>query len=134
MNNVISICQAPRFFTLEEADSLVPIMERITTTNERLIQKLLDDQRYLLKCGAPSERIKSADIKVGMLLTEWGSKLTKLGCRVYGMGFVGLDSGAGFWSWHAMDGNKIGYHHGYLETPLQRKQVIRNAGQIPKIE
>lgn len=126
MSNVISICQAPRFFTLEEADELVPIMERITTTNECLIQKLLDDQRYFLKCGASTEKIKSADVKVGILLTEWGTKLTKLGCRVYGMGYVGIDSGGGFWSWHHGDGNKIQYHHGYLETPLQRKQVIRD--------
>lgn len=125
LSNVVSICQPPKFFTLEEADELVPLMLRITSAGERNIQKLLDDQRYMLRSGAPVERIKETDVKVGTILTEWGTKLTKLGCRVYGMGYVGLDSGSGFWSWHHGDGLKISYHHGYLETPLQRRKVVR---------
>lgn len=126
MNNVTSICQQPKFFTLEEADALIPLISKITEKNEGVVQKLLDDQRYYAKTGAPLQLIQKADVEVGKQLTEWGTKLVKLGCKVFGMGYVGLDSGAGFWSWHYGDGNKIKHFHGYVESPLQRKQVIRD--------
>lgn len=124
LNNVISICQAPRFFTLEEADELIPLVLKITEQNEGRVQKLLDVQRYFLRSGAPQERIKSADTEVGQILVNWGTKLTKLGCKVFGGGFVGFDSGSGFWSWHNGE-TKIEYFHGYLESPLQRRQIVR---------
>lgn len=129
----MSICQQPRFFTLQEADELVPIISRITKHNEREVQKLLDKQRYMLKSGAPQERITEADTLVGKHLVDWGAKLTKLGCKVFGMGYVGFDCGSGFWSWHEGDGDKVNYFHGYMETPLQRREVMRNV-HIQKIE
>lgn len=128
LSNVVSICQPPKFFTLEEADELVPLISRITEQDENRVQKLLDVQRYMLKSGASRDAVIKVDAEVGQILVGWGTKLTKLGCKVFGGGYVGFDNGAGFFSWHNGD-TSIRYFHGYLESPMLRREVIRNADQ-----
>lgn len=117
--NVIHICQPPRVFTMEEANELIPLMQRITERHENAVSKLLDTQRFFLISGASKEAVEKIDPQVGSHMVQWASKLTKLGCKVFSHGYVGLDSGFGYWSWHHGE-QRITYYHGYNEDPFKR--------------
>lgn len=125
-DSVIPICLDPnRVFTINEADDMIPLISRITGKHEKAVQDLLDKQRYFIKTGAPEDLVKRADTQVGKHLVNWGSKLTKLGIKVFGYGFVGFNSGFGYWSYRQGDGDKISFYHDYNETPLQRRKLSR---------
>lgn len=104
---------------------MVPLISKITERHENAVEKLLQDQRYFLKSGANQERVIAADAEVGRHLLAWGTKLTKLGLKVYGNGFVGFPAQLGYWSWHAGE-SRIEFWHNDKETPLQRKKIARN--------
>ena len=124
IDNVVSICQPPRTFSLEEANSLVPIFIRITRRHESGIEYLLSKQRFLVQTGAKAEIYNKLDPEVGKHMVQWGQKLFKLGARVFDNGFIGLYAGNGcYWSWHFGE-EKIEYWHTYSESPLYRKPIL----------
>lgn len=121
MTEVSDICQ-PKFFTLDQANKLVPLFKRITEKSEQTCIELLSRQRYLIKTHAPDSTIKECDTKVGNALVQWGTKMAKLGTIVFIDGFIGLDSGTFFWSWHLGD-EEIKYYHNYSESPSMRRPL-----------
>lgn len=122
--NVVSICQPPRTFTLQEANDLIPLFERITARHESVVVQLLDKQRYLVKTGATADTYNKIDPLVGKEMVQWGAKLVKLGAQVFTHGYIGFDAGNGFyWSWHFGE-KSITYFHGHSESPLQRIPIL----------
>lgn len=111
-----------RIWTLDEANAIIPLLERITKKCEDVVTKTLQDQRFYISTFAPEERIKECDDIIGKELIEWGTKLTKLGATVYSHGYVGLDNGTFFYSWHHGE-KKIAYIHGHMEGPGKRTKL-----------
>lgn len=121
MGNVIAIT-GHRVFTLSEVNTLLPLIIHITDKYESAIEKLLSEQRYYVKSGAPKHIVDSLDYKVINLLNEWGAKVTKLGGKVLGTKAVSFDSGFGYWSW--LYGEKeVSHYYDYSEQVNNRRKM-----------
>lgn len=121
MTNVVSIC-GPKLWTLEEAQEMVSMVKRITEKAELEVEQSLKHQRYLHMSHASEDTITKETEKMQSVLNQWGTKMTKLGMKAYGQGYVGFDSGWGYWSYHYKE-TIIEYYHGHDESPLYRKKV-----------
>lgn len=121
--NVVSICQPFRTFSAEEINDLITILERITSKHEATVANLLKKQRYLITSGVPASEYNKIDSLVGGQLIQWGTKITKLGGKVFSHGYVGFDGGGFWYSWHLGD-KSITHYHGYDESPLNRRPVL----------
>lgn len=121
MGEVISIT-GKKFFTLEEANTLLPTIISITKKYENKIEKLLSDQRFYMRTGAPKHVVDSADMKVVQLMNEWGAKITKLGGVVLGSRVVSFDSGFGYYNW-AFGEPKVMFFYDYGQGVHERREM-----------
>lgn len=112
-------------FTLAEANSLIPLVERIFVLHENRVQKHLANQRYFMQTHAPEIRAKEAEDAVSNEMARCGVKLWKLGVKVLGNGFIGFNSGVFYWSWRFPDdkGKEISHYHGFNESCYQRHEM-----------
>lgn len=122
MGDVIHICREKRVLTLSEANELVPLIHRITKKYEDRIEKMLADQRFYMRTGAPKSVIDKVDIEVQKLLIEWGTKITKLGGITRGSKVVCFDSGFGYWSW-VFPETSIAHYYDYTEGVHNRRTM-----------
>lgn len=121
---VVRICEfGPRVFTLDEAKELVPLLIRITTKHEKVITRTMADQRFYMKTFAPQRRVTDCDNKVCAEMTAWGRKVCKLGCKVFSGGYVGMDSGSDWYSWHFGE-PKLMYRHNYEVDPSTFRRAL----------
>lgn len=111
-----------RKFTLQEANEMIPLFESITRKHEGNVSKALKDQTWLMKSGAPPAKVIEVDNYISSQLAEWGKKMFKLGASVFSGGYIGLDSGSFFYSWHLGD-KEIKYFHYYFEYPGSRRSL-----------
>jgi len=107
-----------RFFTLNEARDLLPVVRRITGTTQNKI-KALNAQISLLNVKSKRSPIEE---RVRSLFECWKSKMHKLGCEPKGMWLVDFDSGSGFYCWHYPESD-ISYYHGYLDGFIGRTRL-----------
>lgn len=128
MGDVIQIT-GKRMMTLSEVNELVPLLLRITKKYEDKIEKLLANQRFYWASHAPKHVVDSADAEVCRLMTEWGTKMTKLGGDVLTTKVVSFDSGFGFWSWIYPE-QKISHYYDYNEQIHNRRKfgIIHREG------
>lgn len=99
-----------RFFTLEEARQLLPVVKRITKSAKEDISLLSTQGRYT------SDKKKRAAIEeqIQRVLQNWHQKIHKLGCVAKGMWLVDFDSGEGYFCWHYPE-ESIEFFHAYHE-------------------
>lgn len=128
LTNIIGIApiDETRVFTLDEANNLVPLIARITAKYAAKAEKIMSEQRFFQKTYAPLDKIQKCDLEMGKLLNEWGLKLRKLGAYPLANGFVGINAGSFYWSWHA-DEKEIGFYHDFGQGGHERRalSVIR---------
>jgi hypothetical protein len=107
MGSVYEINQK-RFFTLDEARTILPVVRRITKTARNDISLLSTKVSYIRdkkKRGAVEEQIQA-------IFQNWHQKVRKLGCVAKGMWLVDFDNGEGYYCWHYPESD-IHYFHGY---------------------
>lgn len=122
--NLTKICQPlPHIFTLDEANELVPLLQKISARYHDLIEKELDKQRFFIKTGASDTRINTCDAEVSKAMVAWGSKITKLGGKVLVGGYIGLDCGFGYYSWRFGE-TRIEWYHDYLDSPISKRRML----------
>lgn len=117
MGEVIEINQK-RFFTLDEARYLLPIVRRVTKHAFSEVKKLSTQLSYVrdrAKKVAVEDKIKNA-------VQEWQQKIKKLGCEAKGMWLVDFDSGEGYYCWHYPEPN-IQFFHGYFDGYSGRVRI-----------
>lgn len=109
MGNVIEIHQK-RFFSLEQARTLLPIIRRVTRNAFDQVKHLTTQLSYV------KEKPQRDDLekRIQELFQEWQEKVRKLGCEAKGMWLVDFDSGEGYYCWHYPEPN-IEYFHGYFD-------------------
>ena len=109
MGQVIEINQK-RFFTLDEARGLLPIVRRITRESFEEVKKIT------AQLGFANEREQRTVLekRVQDIFQSWHSKMVKLGCEAKGMWLVDFDSGDGYYCWQYPEPD-IEYFHGYFE-------------------
>jgi len=130
MGEVVEICQQ-RFFTREEARALLPTIQKILEKHERVITKLLSDQRYFISTHAPQERITECDDKISEQMARCGAKIHKLGVKVFGDGWFGFCTGGMYWSYHWPEDKDINYYHGLLEDPRRTRYLYHIVKATP---
>lgn len=109
MAQIIEINQK-RFFSLEEAKDLLPIIRRITNNAQSEVKKLSMQLSFV------ADRPLKRDIerRIQHYFLRWQKKVQKLGCQAKGMWLVDFDNGEGYYCWHFPEPD-ICYFHGYDE-------------------
>lgn len=120
--SVTFICQEPKIFSLQEAQELVPLLQRITRKHETQVNKLIQSQQYLVKSGAPDRVLESYQDGVNEELAKWAVKIKKLGCIPLPGCAVGIEAGGYYWSWFYNE-TKIEHYQLYTEDPGQRRHL-----------
>lgn len=109
MAEIIEINQK-RFFSLEDAKELLPIVRRITGNAHAEVKNLSTQLAYV------SERARKKELEklIQTAFYRWQKKVQKLGCQAKGMWLVDFDNGQGYYCWHYPEPD-ICYFHGYDE-------------------
>lgn len=111
-----------RFFTLDEARELLPVVKRITKGTRKDLSLLSIQGRYT----TDKKRRALIEEQIQRVLQNWHQKIHKLGCVAKGMWLVDFDSGEGYFCWHYPEEN-IGFFHGYDEGFSGRSRIISDA-------
>lgn len=113
MGDVIPI-HSRRTFTKDEADSLLPVIRRIT---EAVASEVADLQEKLkfVPAGEPLyDRLYSS---IELAMRRWAVKVSKLGCEPRGVWLVDFDAGDGWYTWRLGDEEVSFFHsHGSSES------------------
>ncbi len=133
MDTIIQI-HRERFFTVAEAQAVLPIILRITdassdrvnTIMERL-EKLTEQNRSL---------IEELEDEANQIIKIWQSKVRKLGAHPKGLWIADFDAGDGYFCWKFPE-RSIDYWHGYNDGFSRRigigerdMQKIHQAGEV----
>ena len=97
-------------FTLKEAQTLLPVVRRIT---EESITKV--DQ---LKKGMG----EIYEQEIGHIVDRWSDKILKLGAEPKGLWLVDFDNGSGYYCWRYPE-EEVSFYHTY-ETGFSGRQPI----------
>ena len=117
MGEVIEINQK-RFFTIDDARGLLPVVSRITDGAFKEVKALSIQISYLTdpkKKAAVEERVR-------VCFQEWYEKIRKLGCESKGLWLVDFDTGEGYYCWHYPE-ERIEYFHGYFDGYQSRVKI-----------
>lgn len=108
-----------RFFTIDEARELLPVVRRVTHQAKNDINLLSIQARYM------NDKKKRAAIEeqIQLMIQNWHQKILKLGCEAKGMWLVDFDSGEGYFCWHYPEAD-IEYFHGYRAGFSERKRFV----------
>lgn len=117
MENVIEIHQK-KFFTLDEAKKILPIVRRITDGAFQQVKLLSTQLSYI------SDQSKRTEVeeRVRETFQEWYEKIRKLGCESKGLWLVDFDNGEGYYCWHYPE-EAIEFYHGYFEGYQGRVKI-----------
>lgn len=99
-----------RYFTLDEARELLPVIRRITRAAKEDIDLLSTQGSYL------TDRKKRAEVesRIQAIVKNWHQKIHRLGCEAKGMWLVDFDNGEGYYCWHFPE-SEIRFCHGYAD-------------------
>lgn len=106
-----------RFFSLEEARGLLPLLQRITRQSEKELQA-----RIPLLSRAEGKQRGILDDEIHALYHAWQEKIRRLGGVTKGMWLVDFDSGEGYYCWQYPE-THIEHFHGYNEGFLGRVKL-----------
>lgn len=124
MGEVIRICDLERTeFTWAEANAMLPLVKRIFNRHEKIINKLMSNQRFFISSCAPQHVITLCDNQVSEEMRQLGLKLHKLGLKALGNGYVGFDSGVFYWSFNGQIDADLNHYHAYNENPSLRREI-----------
>lgn len=109
-----------RPFTLQEAQSLLPLVKRLT-------QEAVDQVEALKK------RVEAIDPEpchrpfyerqLSLIVERWSQKILKLGCQPRGLWVVVFDNGQGFYCWNYPD-EDVEFFHVYQSDSGSRTPVL----------
>lgn len=96
-------------FTLEEANQLVGLLNRITQKHSQRVDALISR----LEALGPQEGEKTSQIEkeVNQEITEWNTKVMKLSGRPRGLWHVDIDAGDGYYCWKYPEQEIQHWHH-----------------------
>lgn len=116
----ISVIGQDRFFTLDEANEILPVIRRITEEVSRLTEPLLE--RLERMNPAETEKTTVVEEQVNELIIGWRQKIKKLGAIPRGSWFVDFATLDGFYSWKFPE-SVVSFWHDTNETFSQRTPI-----------
>jgi hypothetical protein len=119
-NDKIIELKRHRVFNLNEAQEIVPIINKITKTYSQQVEQLI---RQIDSFGVNNEQlVVSLEKRVNELVEAWQNKIEKLGGLTRGLWLADFDSGDGYFCWKFPE-EKIEFWHGYSEGFSGRTKI-----------
>jgi hypothetical protein len=115
-------------FSLEEAQQLLQVIFRITKTYCEKVETLIGRLDTL---PAGNDTLASSlETQVNGFISEWQSKVQKLGALPKGLWIADFDSGDGYYCWKYPE-RKIEFWHKYTDGFSKRLRVADASAPIP---
>jgi len=124
MGEVIPI-HSRRTFTKEEAESILPIIRRVTEGTSAEVAELQEKLKFVPPSEPLYDRIYSS---IELAIRRWAVKISKLGCEPRGIWLVDFDAGEGWYTWRLGD-DELCFFHSH-EAPRGSLTPILG-GEIP---
>lgn len=109
-----------RIFTIEEANSILPLIYRITDNAQLTVKKMMNQLESFKSSGS----LQAADIekKIEFEILKWQKKIEKIGARPKGLWLADFDFGKGYYCWKYPE-IKLNHWHHYDEGFSGRKII-----------
>jgi hypothetical protein len=101
-----------RVFTIVEARQILPIIRRVTEEANLRIRGLLS--RLEAVKDHDSVKTKEYEDQINAHVSDWQTKISKLGAEGKGLWLVDFDCGTGYYCWKYPE-NSLDHFHGYTE-------------------
>jgi hypothetical protein len=106
MGDVIPI-HSRRTFSQDEAESLLPVVRRITERAALEVGSLQEQMRFVPHSEPLYDRLYS---QIELAVRRWAIKISKLGCEPRGIWLVDFDAGDGWFTWRLGDERPAFFH------------------------
>ena len=115
--------QQGRYFSLDEAQAMLPLVYRLTDESSR-------DVKYLMYCieALPDKKsVRAIEIQqqINEIIEKWQNKLERLGAKPKGLWLADFDYGNGYFCWKFPE-IKILHKHGYQDGFTGRILISSN--------
>lgn len=122
LNQIIQI-NSKRVFHLEDAQNLLPVLQRMTELANGKVRLLLQKLETIQdrECTTAQEIEKEIDT----IILQWQQKIQKLGATPQGLWLIDFDNGQGYFCWKFPE-RKIMFFHGYHDGFSGRKAISSN--------
>lgn len=122
-NSLIHIGEELRYFTLAEAESLLPVLRKITRESHLRLAPVKD----ALSHAVPGSQDESAlELEFEQLVQQWKRKMERLGMETCGLWAVDLHTGDGCLCWRFPEHSILYWHPAEGDCSCRRplQQVI----------
>lgn len=115
--------QSNRYFSLDEAQDLLPLVYRLT-------EEASKQTKYLMACIEALQDKKSARTleiqeQINEIIQKWQNKLERLGAKPKGLWLADFDNGDGYYCWKFPE-VKISFKHAYQDGFTGRILISSN--------
>ena len=115
--------QSHRYFTLEKAQEMLPLVYRLT-------EDAAKQTKYLMSCIDALQDKKSARTlelqeQINEIIHKWQNKLERLGVKPKGLWLADFDNGDGYFCWKFPE-VKISHKHAYQDGFTGRIMISSN--------
>jgi hypothetical protein len=118
-----------RVFSVIEARQILPIIRRVTEEANMRIRGLLAKLEAVKDRDA--EKTKEYEDQINRHVSEWQTKIAKLGAEGKGLWLVDFDCGTGYYCWKFPEEN-LEHFHGYTEG-FQARVKMRDSQTIATV-
>ncbi|MDH5631858.1 MAG: DUF2203 domain-containing protein [Gammaproteobacteria bacterium] len=105
----IGSCNSPRVFSLSEAQSLFPMVRKLTESAHAELEPLRLKLESMLPTNPALPRVEA---EYETIVKRWVGKMERLGLVVKGLWLVDFDTGDGYLCWKFPE-LRLGHYHGY---------------------
>lgn len=111
LENVVEI-NRKKFFTLQEARQLLPLIYRMTEDSSREVKAHLNRIDAYSDKAHPS--VAAIEEQINAIIDRWQVKIEKLGAEPKGLWMADFDNGDGYFCWKFPE-VEINHWHGYQD-------------------
>ena len=108
----ISLLAETRFFTLEQATEILPLIYRITEDAQKKVKK--QTNRIDAVKGTNPLLAIEAEQEIDQIVNAWRNKISRLGAVPKGAWLADFDNGQGYYCWKYPE-TEIRFFHGYKD-------------------
>lgn len=112
-------CDEPRIFSLQEAQTLFPMVRKVTRDSYEELEPLRQKLEAMLPTNPELVRVEA---EYEAVVKRWVGKMERLGLVVKGLWLVDFDTGDGYLCWKFPE-IRLGHYHDYEEGFAGRRPI-----------